>query len=194
MIIGLTGGIGSGKSTVAKIFESMGCVIYNSDDVAKALYFDPSIKLKIIELLGSAAYISSTEIDKKYISNKIFADSNLLQRLNLILHPAVKLHFEQFVKPIPYTTIIVKESALLFETSLYRQTEKNILVTAPSELRIERTMLRDHLTKEEVELKMSKQWPDEKKIPLSDFVIINDNHTPLLPQVTSVLEKLKLMV
>ena len=97
MKIGLTGGIGSGKSTVAKLLETMGCAIYNSDERAKALYFNPAVKLQIIKLLGPESYLNDREINPKYISGKVFSDTNLLHRLNQIIHPAVKNDFVDFI-------------------------------------------------------------------------------------------------
>jgi len=191
MIIGLTGGIGSGKSTVAKLFETMGCAIYNSDDRAKALYFNPIIKQAVIELLGAEAYLSETVINKDFISKKVFSDTKLLHLLNDIIHPAVKEDFIQFKSKFPLNTIIIKESALLFETGIYKDLNFNILITAPVDLKIERVMKRNSVSKNEIEKRMQAQWTDEQKAPLANAIISNDNQTALIPQVISIIETLK---
>ena len=191
MIIGLTGGIGSGKSTVAKLFETMGCAIYHSDDRAKELYFKPVIRKAVIELLGAESYLSETVINKDYISKKVFSDTKLLHQLNDIIHPAVKEDFIQFKSKFPLNTIIIKESALLFETSIYKDLNYNILVTAPIDLKIERVIKRNSISKTDIEKRMQAQWTDEQKAPLANAVISNDNQNALIPQVISIIEKLK---
>lgn len=191
MNIGLTGGIGSGKSTVAKLLETMGCAIYNSDERAKALYFNTAIKLEIIKLLGKKSYLNETEINRKYISEKVFSDSGLLLQLNQIIHPAVKNDFAQFASKVSPETLIIKESALLFETGIYKELDRNILVTASKETKIERVMKRNSMPKEEIEKRMQSQLTDEQKIPLANYVISNDKDSALIPQVLSIIETLK---
>ena len=191
MIVGLTGGIGSGKTTVAHLFETMGCVIYNSDDKAKEVYFQSDVKPQVVELLGNEAYLNENEINKNFISKKVFSDTNLLQQLNAIIHPAVKEDFVQFQSKFPLNTIIIKESALLFETGIYKDLNYNILVTAPIDLKIERVMQRNSFSKTEIEQRMKAQWSDEQKSPLANAIISNDNQTALTPQVISIIETLK---
>ena len=190
MIIGLTGGIGSGKSTVSKLFETMNCPIYNSDEKAKDLYFKPSIKSSIINLLGQEAYLNEKEINKTYISKKVFSDDYLLQQLNQIIHPAVQEDFTVFKNKYASESIIIKETALLFETDIYKEVAASILVTAPVYLKIERVQKRNSLPIEEVEKRMKAQWSDEQKIPLADFIVNNDGDTAIIPQVLSILKKL----
>lgn len=191
MIIGLTGGIGSGKTTVAKLFETMGCAVYNSDERAKELYFEPQVKQQVISLLGKEAYVSDQEIDKNYISKKVFGDTLLLHQLNAIIHPAVKTDFEQFVALFPQDKLIIKETALLFETGIYKDLDHNIIVTASLDVKIERVMKRSSVSKEEVEKRMHAQWTDEQKIPLADFTISNNPSDALIPQVLQIINKLK---
>lgn len=191
MIIGLTGGIGSGKTVVSKVFETMGCIIYNSDDRAKELYFNPGLKKLIIQLLGAESYLSNTEINKEYISEKLFSDTTILQQLNNIIHPAVKEDFKTFVSKFPSETLIIKETALLFEIGLNKEVDYSVLVTAPIDLKMERVMKRNSISKADIEKRMQAQWTDEQKIPLANFIIINDNHTALIPQVLSVIKQLK---
>jgi len=146
MIVGLTGGIGTGKSTVAKLFELLGAKVFNSDENAKGQYFVPEIKKQVIELLGAECYLDEKTLNRKFISNKIFSDTSLLKKLNTIIHPAVLKDFKVFAGK--HTgKLIIKESALLFELGLDKELDKVILVTSPLELRIERVMKRDELSR-----------------------------------------------
>ncbi len=188
MIIGLTGGIGSGKSVVAKILETMGCVIFNSDNAAREAYLDPGVRTKVIALLGSQSYLTGTSINKKYIGARIFENSALLHELNNIIHPAVKLSFKAFVAAHPGKTI-VKESALLFEANVAAQADKVIIVAADQEIRINRVMARDGAKRDEVLKKIKSQMPQEEKIKKSDFVIYNNEKEFLVPQVIAILKK-----
>ena len=191
MIVGLTGGIGSGKTTVAHLFETMGCDIYNSDDKAKEVYFQSEVKVRVIELLGKEAYLDEYEINKKYISKKVFSNTELLHQLNQIIHPAVKSDFILFKSKLPLGTIIIKESAILFETGIYKDLEKTILVTAPLEVKIDRVKKRNSTSEEDIKKRMSAQWTDEQKAPLANFVIVNDGIKALIPQVIKIIQQLK---
>ncbi len=190
MILGLTGGIGSGKSTLARVFEVMNCAIYNSDDKAKEAYFITEVKDKVIALLGEEAYLTNTEINKPFISSSIFSNQLLLDKLNLIIHPVVKFDFENFVFNQPKSKHIIKETAILFEKNIHLSVDASILITAPLDLKIERVMKRNNISKTEVEKRMNAQWTDEQKIPLANYVIINDGVQALIPQVIQVLNKI----
>jgi dephospho-CoA kinase len=191
MTVGLTGGIGSGKSTVAKLFEVMGVPVYNSDLRAKEMYYRPDVKEQVIRLLGTNAYNANGKIDPKHISNIIFRDSSILSKVNSIIHPAVEVDFKEFIAQHPDQKFILKESALLFETGIYKKLDKVILVTSPLELRIARVQSRDNISADEVKKRIQHQLPDEEKAPISNFVIKNDEITGLIPQVLEVFEKLK---
>lgn len=191
MIVGLTGGIGSGKTTVAYLFETIGCVIYNSDDKAKEVYFQTEVKRQVTELLGNEAYLNEYEIDKDFISKKVFSNTELLHQLNSIIHPVVKTDFILFQSKFPLGTMIIKESAILFETGIYKNLDKTILVTAPLEVKIARVKKRNSTSEEEITKRMSAQWTDEQKSPLANFVIVNDGVKPLIPQVTTIIQQLK---
>lgn len=190
MIVGLTGGIGSGKSIVAQFFEVLGCAVYNSDERAKELYYDKEVKQKVISVLGNEAYNSDGKINKEFISQKIFNDKKLLEKINSIIHPAVGDDFKEFVKQHP-SKIIIKETALLFEAGINEQVDKTILVTSPIEIKIKRIKERDQLSDEELTKRINSQWTDDKKIPLSDFVITNDELSAVIPQVLEVFKKLQ---
>jgi len=189
MVIGLTGGIGSGKSTVARLFELIGCAVFYSDDVAKEIYFDAEIKPKIISLLGKEAYVSETEINKSHISSKIFSDTDLLHKLNAIIHPAVIERFVTFKNNNPLK-LVIKETALLFEAKLESQVDKIVLVASNDELRIKRVMQRDGLSREDVVKKIKAQLPQEEKIQRSHFVINNNEDEFLITQVLNIYNKL----
>lgn len=189
MIIGLTGGIGSGKSTVAKIFEVLGCRIFDSDKVAKEIYFDAAIKQSVIDLLGQESYLSELAINKPYISKRIFSDKDLLFALNNIIHPAVSEKFKTFVATHTAETII-KESALLFEANLEKQVDKIIMVTAPIEIRIARIIKRDGIEREAILKKINSQMPEEEKIIMANYVIDNNEEIFLTPQVLKILKEI----
>ncbi|WP_370458264.1 dephospho-CoA kinase [Cellulophaga sp. L1A9] len=172
MIVGLTGGIGSGKTTVAKMFHALGVPVYYSDLEAKKLMVDSEVLSgKIKALLGEESYLDN-KLNRSYIANKVFTNPDLLAKLNAIVHPAVKDHFISWVKnqEFPY---IIQETAIIFENSSEDRFAKIILVTAPEKIRIERVVSRDHISIEKVKERIDNQWSDEKKAALSDFVINN---------------------
>lgn len=174
-IIGITGGIGSGKSEVSRIFRDLGFSVYNSDSEAKNIVnTDSQTKNKITELLGSQAYDALGNYDTKYVSKKVFNDSQLLERLNQIIHPAVDQHFNEWVKK-QATDFVFKETALLFELNLDKECYKTILVTADENIRIERVMKRDKRTQEEIQKIIQKQMPETEKIKRADFIIQNNS-------------------
>ncbi|WP_299209804.1 dephospho-CoA kinase [uncultured Dokdonia sp.] len=172
MIVGLTGGIGSGKTTVAGFFKKLGIPVYIADDEAKRLMeISPEIRVEIIQLLGENAYIKEIP-NKKYIADKVFKDQLLLEQLNAIIHPRVAAHFKNWYKQqeSPY---VIKEAAILFENGGYKQCDFMILVMAPLKIRIERVKKRDQSSEEEIYKRMNAQWSDSKKIALSDVIIEN---------------------
>jgi len=171
-IVGLTGGIGSGKTTVAGFFKDLGIPVYIADDAGKRLLAENSdIREKVSELLGVAAYNEQVP-DRKYIANKVFKDKDLLEKLNAIIHPAVASDFQDWVSK-QTSEYIIYEAAILFEAGGYKKCDLSILVTAPHELKIGRLQKRDDSTVEEIEARMGHQWPDEKKAKLADFLIEN---------------------
>ncbi|KQS94245.1 dephospho-CoA kinase [Chryseobacterium sp. Leaf394] len=175
-IIGLTGGIGSGKTTVAKFIEDCGFPVYYSDDRAKDIVNDnEDLKLKIKALLGQQAYDEKGLYDRKFVSEIVFNDNELLHALNEIIHPAVRIDFEEWVKE-QKKYLIFKETALLFELKLNRQCHRSILVTAEDNIRIKRVMDRDGKTYREVQTVMEKQMPEKEKIKLADCIIYNNTN------------------
>ncbi|AIY14841.1 dephospho-CoA kinase [Cellulophaga baltica NN016038] len=172
MIVGLTGGIGSGKTTVAKMFHALGVPVYNSDIEAKKLMVTSEVlKVKIKELLGTESYIDH-KLNRTYIADKIFTDPDLLAQLNAIVHPAVKEHFMTWVGE-QNSDYIIQETAIIFENNSQDKFDKIILVTAPEKIRIERVTSRDAISEDKVKERIDNQWPDQKKAALSDYVINN---------------------
>lgn len=183
-IIGLTGGIGSGKTTVAKYIEDCGFPVYYSDDRAKTIVNDhETLKNKIKELLGSDSYDENGIYNRKYVAEKVFNDDELLKQLNEIIHPAVRLDFEEWVAA-QTKYLVFKETALLFELKLNQQCYKSLLVTAEDNIRLKRVMDRDSKTYREVETIMNNQMPEKDKIKLADFVIYNNTNLDDLKEQT----------
>lgn len=190
-IIGLTGGIGSGKTTSAKIIEENGFPVYYSDDRAKEIVNDnANLKQKITELLGSEAYDENGNYNRAFVSEKVFENAELLSQLNALIHPAVKNDFENWVSQ-QNTEFIFKETALLFELKLNESCFKSVLVTADDNLRIKRVMDRDGKTYRQVEAVINKQMPEKDKVKLADFVIYNNgNREELQVETEKMLRKL----
>ena len=175
-IIGLTGGIGSGKTTVAKFIEEMGFPVYFSDDRAKEIVNDDEVlKNKIKELLGEEAYDENGFYNRKYVSGIVFNDDEMRLQLNALIHPAVKIDFENWVEN-QNSEFVFKETALLFELKLNESCYKSVLVTADDNIRIKRVMDRDGKTYREVEAVMTKQMPEKDKVKKADFVIYNNSN------------------
>ena len=183
LVIGLTGGIGSGKSTIAKIFHIAGIPVFDSDLSAKKAYFQDDIRNKVKVLLGDRSYVSDHELNRRHIADLIFKNKDLLLLLNNIIHPYVARDFKLWLDSKSDHRFVVKETALLFEAGLYKEVFKSVLVTAPDEVKILRVMKRDGLSRAEVINKMSNQLNDSKKIPFSDLVIENDGTKLIVPSV-----------
>ena len=188
-LIGLTGGIGSGKSTVAGLFRTLGIPVYESDVRAKLLMNEnKEVKEQILKLFGHDAYSNDQELNRSWVASKVFSDPSLLKQLNAIVHPGVYNDLKQWAneelqRAAPY---LLQESAILFEEDLLSGLQAIILVVAPETTRISRVMKRDNSTEEQIRDRMKFQWPDEKKIPLSDFIIYNDGERSLISQVMDI--------
>lgn len=173
-VIGLTGGIGSGKSTVARMFSDLGVPVYIADDEAKRLANNSKvIKRKLTELLGDTAY-QNGKLNRKFVAKRIFNDPVLLKKVNEIIHPKVASHFKRWVKK-QSGSYCIKEAAILFENGGYKECFLTILITAPKEERIKRIMNRDKATSMEIEKRMQNQWTDDEKRKLADIIIENTN-------------------
>jgi dephospho-CoA kinase len=180
--IGLTGGMGSGKSVVAKVFETLGVPVYYADDAAKKLMnTNEELKTAIINNFGEAAYFNN-ELDRKYIASVVFNDAKKLELLNTLTHPATILDAEEWIKR-QSSLYIIKEAALLFESGADKILDHVIGVYAPLQLRIKRVMARDGITEKEIMKRISRQMDDEMKMKRCDYVITNDENELIIPQV-----------
>lgn len=182
--IGVTGGIGSGKTTVCRIFKALKIPIYSADDRAKSLMTEnATLRTSIFSLFGEKAYINNT-LNRAYIASSVFNDKELLYKLNSVVHPIVELDFETWVKAqkSPY---LIKEAAVLIESGAFKLMDKILLVEAPHNLKLNRVILRDGVESEEVLLRMSTQMSDKEKRKYADTVIYNDEKTSLLQQILS---------
>lgn len=180
IIIGLTGGIGSGKSTFLSWFSNQGIPVFESDKVAKEL-LNTSLKPLISQQFGNKLY-KKGHLDTQTLANLVFENDSLLKKLNNIVHPAVADAFELFLKTNNQAKLVVKEAAILFETGAYKRCDFTILICAPKEARIARVMQRDSVSREAVLHRMKRQWSDAKKRPLADAIIENKDLQTALKQ------------
>jgi dephospho-CoA kinase len=187
--IGITGGIGSGKSTVCKIFELLGVPVYYADEESKKLLDTYKVQEQIIEVFKNSIVSVDKTIDRKKLADLVFSDKQALEKLNKIVHPAVGNHFEEWLKK-QKANYIIKEAAILFESGAYKQVDEVITIVSPPELKIKRTIDRNKITKEEVLLRMNNQMTDEEKVERSKYVIVNDEEQLLIPQVMKIHELL----
>ena len=189
IIVGLTGGIGSGKTTVANMFVELGIPIYIADVEAKKLMNSSKvIKRELIQLFGTNAY-SDGKINKAFLADKIFNDKDLLVEMNAVVHPKVKTHFKKWIK-IQRSLYVIYEAAILFENGGYKECDYIITVTAPETVRIQRIIQRDNATKQSVRAIMNNQWNDAKKVRLSHFVIENKELSQTAKQVKNIHQKI----
>lgn len=189
--IGITGGIGSGKSTVCKVFELLDVPVYYADEEAKKLLDnDVEVKDKILQQFGAEVMDEKHSIDRKKLAAIVFNNTEKLSRLNAIVHPAVANHFESWLKKHEQSKYILKEAAILFESGAYKGVDEVITVIAPQELKIARVIKRDKSTPELVMQRIKSQLSDEEKIKRSQYVIHNDEQQLLIPQILLIHNKL----
>jgi dephospho-CoA kinase len=190
MVIGITGGIGSGKSIVCNIFRLLGIPVYDADAEAKKMYEWPEVIAEVKKNFGTGYFLPSGELNKKKFAELVFNDDGALKKINAIIHPFVKKSFREWKKMHAGSPYILKEAAILFESGTDKGCDKVITVTAPPELRISRVIQRDQRPKEQIENIIKKQWGDEEKTRRSDFVIVNDETKLVVPQVLKIHEAL----
>ncbi len=191
-IIGLTGGIGSGKSTIARVLEVLGIPVFYADKVAKEIYYDANVKSRVLELLGFRAYRPDGRIDKDFIASQVFSNDDKLESLNAIIHPAVRQQFISWEMQHENHGILVREAAILFESGSHEDCDFTITVEADKEERIKRVMQRDGVLREAIEARMHKQFTDAQRSDLADFVIINDRQKAVIPQIEESLKTFNL--
>ena len=188
-IIGLTGGIGSGKTTIARLFEAEGIPVYIADDEAKKIMILPETIQLVRECFGQEVIVNH-QIDKKKLSEIVFNQLEKLKELNKIIHPLVKKHFDNWVKK-QNSPFVIKEAAILFESGSYKYCDQIITVIATEETRIKRVMLRDSCAKQAVLDRIKNQWSDSQKTSKSDYIIENENLSEAKLQFQEILKKLK---
>ncbi len=191
MKVGITGGIGSGKSTVCKVFRLLGAPVFEADiEGKKLLDTDGELKSRIIHLYGEEICNPDGNIDRKKLAGIIFNDEIQLAKVNALIHPAVEKEFQRWLQK-QEATYIIHEAAILFESGFNKLMDFTILVTAREFQRIERVMKRDGLSAEQIRERMNQQWPDEKKQKLADVILNNDNKNLILPKIIEIDKRLK---
>ena len=189
--IGITGGIGSGKTTVCRVFETLGIPVFYADDVAKDIMVTDSLLIEGVKnAFGEESYLEHQVLNRGHIAQIVFNNDTELAKLNALVHPAVFRAFDQWVAEVPaHTPYILKEAALLFESDSYKMCDKTILVIAPLSLKKKRVMLRDQVTEAQVQARIDKQFSDEQKIKMADFLIHNEESSSIILQVLTLHER-----
>lgn len=191
MVIGITGGIGSGKSTVCLIFDLFGIPVYNSDVRAKELMnTNPNLIQSIQANFGPEVYVDGN-VNSTFLARKVFSDAAALKQLNALVHPVVSRDFDEWKDQFEKTHI-VKEAAILIESGAYKQCDRVIVVEAPENLRIKRVMVRDGVPNEEVKARIRNQMSEAERRVHADYIIDNSGDAMLIPQVNQILESLKI--
>lgn len=188
-IIGLTGGIGSGKTTIANYFKELGIPVYIADVEARKISESPEIVHAIKEIFGDEVF-NNEKLDRVKVAEIVFNNQAKLKQLNEIIHPAVKKHFENWVLKHSNFPFVVKEAAILFESGAYKDCDIVISVIAPLETRIQRVIQRDGATRDDVLKRIKNQWTDEERLSKSQYVIENVNVVEAKEQVKKILKKI----
>lgn len=188
--IGITGNIGSGKTTISRLFELLAVPVFYADDHAKqVMTADALLVAGIKQAFGNEAYLDDGTLNRKHIAGIVFNNEAELQKLNALVHPAVFRAFDNWILQYKGTPYVLKEAAILFESGSYKDCNYNIIVTAPTQMRIERVMLRDGITRAEAESRNARQMHQEEKQQLANFVITNNNSQLVIPQVLALHEQ-----
>ncbi|WP_372948177.1 dephospho-CoA kinase [Mariniphaga sp.] len=192
LIVGITGGIGSGKSMVCRVFQMLGVPVFEADTVAKNLYESNSeIKAGLIRLFGSNIYLPEGQLNRKKLASIIFTNDIHLQKVNELVHPVVRIAFENWLKMHENAPYVIHEAAILFESGFYKMMNFTILVSAPENERIARVVARDGVSEQMVRERMQKQWSEEKKQQLASKILINDNKNLIIPEIIQIDKNLK---
>jgi dephospho-CoA kinase len=182
--VGITGGIGSGKTTVCKVFELLGIPVFYADDVAKSIMqTDQVLKTALLDTFGENSYTKDGMLNRAYISSIVFNDKQELEKLNSLVHPAVLRAFDNWVLNQHESPYVIKEAALLYEIGGFKMCNKSILVIAPTLIKMNRVKLRDGVSEEDIQLRMNRQFSDEIKIKYADHILNNDEKQLLIPQI-----------
>lgn len=189
-VIGITGGIGAGKSLVASILQKMGFPVFNADlEAKKIVSTSREVQFEITELLGKEAISENGTYNTDYVSKIVFQNPKQLEALNQIIHPRVRENFSQFIY-CSNSPLVFSEAAILYETGAYKNYDEVVLVTAPLEMRIKRCMHRDASSREQIQAKINRQWTDEEKVKFNPIILKNDGETPMLYQIEQLIQTL----
>jgi dephospho-CoA kinase len=186
LTVGLTGGIGSGKSLIASIFRILEVPVFNSDAEGHALTnSNPEIQAKLHSWLGDG-FFTDGMLNRSQLAGLVFNDSRALEKLNGIIHPYVASAFKSWIAKHVDEPYVINEAAILFESGFYKQLDVNILITCPEEIRLDRIVARDRCSREDAILRLRNQWTDDRKIPLSNYVIQNDESRLIIPEILNI--------
>jgi len=193
IVLGVTGGIGSGKSLICTIFSLMDIPIYYADEQAKyVMENDHDLIAQLKKVFGNEAYDQHHKLNRTYLAKQVFSDADKLAQLNALVHPAVKKSFDNWCATHSHYPIVAKEAALLLESGSYKSVDKLIVVCSPLKLKLQRILQRDsHRTEKDVLAIMDKQWSDDKKIEKADYIIQNDERELILTQINTVIADIK---
>lgn len=187
-IVGITGGIGAGKTTVSNVFSHLGIPVFNADVAAKQCVYEPKVRTEIINLLGEESFLNQ-QYNTAFVASKVFNNKQLLSGLNAIIHPAVQAFFSGWTQKqsAPY---ILKEAAILVETGGYKFLDALIVVSAPEQQRIQRVVSRNQVDEETVKQRIKNQLADSERIKYATYVVDNSNNTPILEQILGIHQQL----
>jgi len=184
--IGLTGGIGSGKSYISDIFRHLGVKVFNADEIAKEILDSNfEVRIKLSKLFGEDIYIDE-KFNRQEAAKRVFNDGELLRKMNAIVHPEVLTSFDSWAKSYSFLPYVMKEAAIIFESGANKFLDAVINISAPEDMRIRRVMIRDGASKDEVMARMEHQWSEKKRIDMADFVLVNDEESMLIPQIIKI--------
>jgi len=188
--IAITGNMGSGKTTISRIFESTGIPVFYADAEAKELYSDPLIVKKVKSLFGDQVF-DNQDVSFAKLAQIVFSDKISLKKLEAVIHPEVMIRFEEWTLQNLEEPIVVMENAILFEGGFDRYFDVIVLVTCPEDIRIQRIIQRDGTSEADVKKRMNFQWNEDQKVPFCQYVIVNDNHSSVIENVMKIIEELK---
>lgn len=183
--IGVTGGIGAGKSIVCRIFNVLGVPVYDADNRARQVMVEDAVLVRQLKgHFGEEAYATDGRLDRAYLAAKVFSDAEKLALLNSLVHPRVGLDFDKWLSQYPDAPYVIKEAALIFEAGSYKSLDAVITVSAPEELRLRRTLIRDeHRSRQQIEEILASQLPEQERLSRADYKVVNDDKTLIIPQV-----------
>ncbi len=186
LLVGLSGNIGSGKTTLARIFREWGVPVYYADEAGRMILRQAEVREKIERLFGEEVMEAGGQVDRKKLAEMVFSSHTRLKQLNDLIHPLVRKDFKSWADSREDAPYVIQEAAILFESGQHVHFDRIIFVSAPEDLRMERVMKRDGISRAEVEQRAQHQLDEKQKIMAADYVVVNDGHRPLLPQALAI--------